>query len=521
MHALAVSLALSLTFAQGSLSVGPQQKVLSPTPAANRLFGLALTAQGDRAGIVESWGTAFVREFQRSGASWSFAQSTTLLSDLSPVAVDVDGEWMVLGDPESGFQGVVRVYRRVNGVWQHFQELVMPHNWNGFSEYWGFCVDVDGNRLAVGNPVDAEYGSAVYVWKRSSAFWSLEGVVRAEPPAYGNMGAGVALRGDELLVSSRNKVEYHRFIPASGRWVFQYDVLSGLNGPTVLSRIPLAINDDGSALVGNPYDDTAGNDAGAVHALERVGGVWGVRATLFATTPLPGAQFGYSVACQGPLLAVGAPGANSAELIVRNAGWQSAAVVTATDSLSGDRFGEAVAIATTPTNLGASLLAGSPFHDAGGNNAGAAYFFEVAHSAAVYCTSKVNSLGCLPRMGFSGVPSASSPTPFTVVASSVLNQRNGVFFYGLSGPAAAPFQGGLKCVSSPTRRTGTLNSGGTPPIANDCSGVYGFDFNAWIGSGADPSLVPGVSVRGQFWSRDPAASFGVGLSEAIEFLIQN
>ncbi len=515
MHALALTLAL----VQASLSVGPQQKVLSPSPAANQRFGLALAAEGDRADIVEFWSNKFVREFQRSGASWSFAQSTTLASDLSAEVVDVEGEWMVLGAPYSGLEGVVRVYRRVSGVWQSFQVLPLPHAVS-FAEYYGWCVDIDGSRIAVGNPLDGEHGSAVYIWRRSSAFWSLEGVVSGEIPTSGNLGCGVALRGDELLVSSRTKVEFHRFIPATGRWVLQYDVLSGLNGVTVPARIPIAIDDDGVALVGDPYDDTTGGDAGAVHVLERVGGVWGVSATVFATTPLPGAQFGFSVACRGPLLAAGAPGANTAELIVRNGGWQSAAVVTASDAQPGDRFGEALAIATTATNLGASLLVGSPQHDSGGANAGAAYFFELAHDAAVYCTSKLNSLGCLPRMGFSGVPSASSPTPFTILASSVLNQRNGVFFYGLSGPAAAPFQGGLKCVASPTRRTGTLNSGGTPPFANDCSGVYGFEFNAWIASGADPSLVPGASVRGQFWSRDPAASFGVGLSEAIEFLIR-
>lgn len=514
------ALALTLALVQGSLSVGPQQKVLSPTPTANQRFGLALAAQGDRAGIVEFWANKFLREFQRSGASWSLAQSTTLASDLSAEVVDVDGEWMVLGAPYSGLEGVARTYRRVSGAWQSFQMLPLPHT-VGFPEFYGWSVDVDGNRIAVGNPLDGEYGSAVYIWRRTSAFWSLEGVVSGEIPTSGNLGCGVALRGDELLVSSRSKVEYHRFIPATGRWVFQYDVLSGLNGFSVPSRIPLAIDDDGVALVGDPYDDTMGGDAGAVHVLERVGGVWGVRATLFATAPLPGAQFGYSVACRGPLLAAGAPGANSAELIVRNGGWWSAAAVTASDAQPGDRFGESVAIATTATNLRASLLVGAPQHDAAGANAGAAYFFEVAHDAAVYCTSKVNSLGCLPRMHFSGVPSVSSPTPFTIFASSVLNQRNGVFFYGLSGPAAAPFQGGLKCVASPTRRTGTLSSGGTPPFANDCSGVYAFDFNAWIAAGADPSLVAGVSVRGQFWSRDPAASFGVGLSEAIEFLIQN
>ena len=514
--------AAALTFAliQGSLSVGPQQKVLSPAPTANGRFGLATAAEGDRAGVIdEAMGNGVLREFQRSGASWSFSQSTTLLSNLDTAVVDVDGEWMILGAPYWGIEGTARVYRRVNGVWQHFAWLPLPST-PGFPVYYGWCVDVDGDRIAVGNPLDPPSG-AVYIWRWRTSMWLLEAAVNGPSPLGPNLGSGVALHGDDLLVASRTHVELHRFDPSAGEWVFQNVVLSGLNGLTVPTRISIAINDDGVALVGDPHDDTVWSDAGAVHVLERVGGVWGARAKLFSTTPLPGAQFGYSVACRGPLLAAGAPNANSVGLIVRNGGWQSSALVTASDAQPGDRFGESLAIATTATNLSASLLVGSPQHDSSGADAGAAYFFEVAHDAVVYCSSKLNSLGCLPRMGFNGVPSASSPTPFTILASSVLNQRNGVFFYGLSGPAAAPFQGGLKCVASPTRRTGTLNSGGTPPFANDCSGIYGFDFNAWIAAGADPSLVAGVNVRGQFWSRDPAASFGVGLSEAIEFLIQN
>jgi hypothetical protein len=55
---------------------------------------------------------------------------------------------------------------------------------------------------------------------------------------------------------------------------------------------------------------------------------------------------------------------------------------------------------------------------------------------------------------------------------------------------------------------------------NDCSGIFLFDFNAYIASGADPGLAACVSVYGQFWYRDPAAIAGTGLTDAVAFTIR-
>jgi hypothetical protein len=100
-----------------------------------------------------------------------------------------------------------------------------------------------------------------------------------------------------------------------------------------------------------------------------------------------------------------------------------------------------------------------------------------------------------------------------------VNQRNGVFFYGTSGRAALPFQDDFRCAHSPTQRTGMLFSNGNP-TGNDCSGSFSIDFNVWLQSGVDPNLVAGSVVDGQFWYRDGPATFGTGLSEAIEFVVQ-
>ena len=74
------------------------------------------------------------------------------------------------------------------------------------------------------------------------------------------------------------------------------------------------------------------------------------------------------------------------------------------------------------------------------------------------------------------------------------------------------------CLAAPRKRTPVQQSGGNPP-PDDCSGSFGYDVNARIQSGADPSLVPGTLVDGQYWYRDPLSPSTTGLSDALEFHI--
>jgi len=137
----------------------------------------------------------------------------------------------------------------------------------------------------------------------------------------------------------------------------------------------------------------------------------------------------------------------------------------------------------------------------------------------IYCTAKANSLGCTPAIGYSGLPSTSNPSPFDITAIQVINNKNGIFFYGLSGRHNLPFQGGILCVKPPTKRTPVQNSSGNPPPP-DCSGTFSFDFNAWMQGGSDPNLAVGVQVNGQYWYRDPASPSTTGLTDAIEFTVR-
>jgi hypothetical protein len=145
-----------------------------------------------------------------------------------------------------------------------------------------------------------------------------------------------------------------------------------------------------------------------------------------------------------------------------------------------------------------------------------------------YCTPKVNSLGCTPAIGFTGSPSATAGSGFVVRGSNVRNNKPGLLIYTASGAAAVPFCGGIRCINTPIRRSIALNSGGTAPPANDCSGVYSIDLNAFAigGLGGHPASylqVPGTIVHAQVWGTDPGfpAPNHVTLTDALQFTIAN
>ena len=136
---------------------------------------------------------------------------------------------------------------------------------------------------------------------------------------------------------------------------------------------------------------------------------------------------------------------------------------------------------------------------------------------STYCTGKTNSLGCIPQMTWQGNASLSSAAPFLLQATSVLNQKSGLVFYGFRA-AAQPFTGGYLCVQAPTVRSASVSSGGSA-TGNDCSGVISIDFTPIAQAGATPGLTLGNEVYAQVWSRDPAGVGTTSLSNGLRFFL--
>lgn len=144
-----------------------------------------------------------------------------------------------------------------------------------------------------------------------------------------------------------------------------------------------------------------------------------------------------------------------------------------------------------------------------------------------YCTAKVNSLFCTPSIGSSGTPSATALSGFTLSTINVINNKPGLYLYTNAGQAAVAFQGGLRCVNVPLKRSVPINSAGSAP-PNNCTGNYSIDFNAFghgqlvpPGTPAPYLLIAGTVVDAQCWGRDNGfvAPNNSTLSNGLEFTI--
>jgi hypothetical protein len=138
-----------------------------------------------------------------------------------------------------------------------------------------------------------------------------------------------------------------------------------------------------------------------------------------------------------------------------------------------------------------------------------------AGTIGTYCTAKTTTGGCVPVIDTDGCPSATAGSGFTVTAAQVPPGNLGIMLYGTRGPDTTPALGGVLCVKLPFRISGVQSAGG----AGACGGQYSVDFNEWVHVSNDPLLVAGAVVHGQFWFRDPPASFGSGLSGGVTFTL--
>lgn len=158
----------------------------------------------------------------------------------------------------------------------------------------------------------------------------------------------------------------------------------------------------------------------------------------------------------------------------------------------------------------------SPCRRSGGSDVGAlAYDPDYAFGPVFECAGKLNSHGCVPAIGASGLARASGRGRFVVTATAVVSNRVAVLLYSTDVSPEIPFQGGTLCVGAGFRRAGTQLSAGS----GACGGTASFDFNARVRSGLDPALVPGAIVRAQWWYRDrfDPAGYYSGLTNAVSF----
>ncbi len=291
--------------------------------ASNTDIG-ANTESGDRFGrsVAISGDTITV------GAPWEDSNATGINNDQA--------------DNSTLDSGAVYVFTRSAGAWT--QQAYLKASNTDIGDEFGRSVAISGDTITVGAPwedseVDnsAPLSGAVYVFTRSAAAWSQQAHLKASNTDSGDeFGDSVAITGDTITVGA----------------AFEDSNATGIDG--------------------NQADNSA-TLSGAVYVFTRSAAAWTQQAYLKASNTDPGDQFGRSVAISDDTITVGAIGEdsnatgidnnqadNSAPLsgavyvFTRSGGtWSQQAYLKASNTDSGDEFGDSVAISGDTITVGA------------------------------------------------------------------------------------------------------------------------------------------------------------------------
>jgi len=367
--AAGVSLAFQLVFRRGARSLVQPVYAKSPFTGSFGRFGTQVAVSRDTlVAATAVFNTDSATVWRRTAAGWArdqFLLSPDFGDDDFGASVAVAGDTLVIGAPFNdrvhSESGTVFVYRRGWAGWV-LEAALKASNAETFDGF-GRAVAIDGDTIVVGatgedsaatgvnsaapGPEDnsrSESGAA-YVFRRSGTSWAQEAYLKASNTgSIDGFGRSVAISGDIIAVSAPD----------------EDSAATGVNGSAP------------------GQDDDSMASAGAVYVFHRSDTIWAQEAYVKASNTGASDGFGRSVALSGNTLVVGAsgedsgatgvdaiapgPGDNSkadsgaAYVFHRTDGaWAQQAYLKASNTGTGDHFGEAVAVWLDTVVVGASL----------------------------------------------------------------------------------------------------------------------------------------------------------------------
>ncbi|HXV37072.1 MAG TPA: FG-GAP repeat protein, partial [Myxococcota bacterium] len=268
-----------------------------------------------------------------------------------------------------------------------FESQTLLGSTSSLLDTFGHSVAISGDVIVVGAPFEDDGGvaaGAAYVFRRDGGLWLGEQTLLDPDGANGDQfGTAVAVDAEVIAIgafsdalgNASGAVHVYRFDGTS--WVAEQTLLASDGAQADTFGSALAISDD-LIVVGAPFEDELGDQAGAAYVFRYDGASWIEEQKLSASDAAAAAQFGDAVGIAGRVVVIGALGdaeqgenAGAAYVFRRDRGvWVEEQKLLASDGATLDRFGAAVAIA------GARVLVGAFNHGESGDAAGAAYLYR-------------------------------------------------------------------------------------------------------------------------------------------------
>lgn len=254
-----------------------------------------------------------------------------------------------------------------------------------YGQDFGFSAAVHGDVAVIGaDSISGVQPGAAYVFERIAGSWQETAKFEPTGSTYSNtmMGYSVATDGTTIVSCARfdsGAGAAYVYRKVAGQWQ-QIARLTASDGHSI-DAFGISVSVEGDTIVvGAPNNSEDAVRAGAAYVFQKVDGTWQQVAMLTAGDGESYRNFGETTALVGGTLLVSGPSLNSGTpsaysgrvFVFRNVAgqWQQQAVLAATDSAGGERFGAALGFD------GTTIAVGAPYYlDAAGHR-GTAYVFR-------------------------------------------------------------------------------------------------------------------------------------------------
>jgi hypothetical protein len=282
-------------------------------------------------------GAGFV--FTRSGSAWT--QQQKILpdpGDAAPedrlgqsVSLNDAGNILAIGAPHPlgppvppAAPGQLYVFTETGGVWTQQQKVVPDPGDGEDRDFFGYSVSLNaaGDILAAGAPLDntaaGSQAGSTYVFTRSGSAWTQQQKITDIGSGRDRFGFSVSLNsaGDVLAAGAYlddtaegvDAGSVYVFTESGGVWTLQQKI-TDIGAPGDRFGDYVSLDSPGTTLaIGSNLDDTgAGVNSGSAYIFVEDGGVWTQQQQLFATDPVAGSEFGWSLACLTGTVVIGSP----------------------------------------------------------------------------------------------------------------------------------------------------------------------------------------------------------------------
>jgi Cadherin-like beta sandwich domain/FG-GAP repeat len=356
-------------------------------------------------------------------AAGNFAQQAYLKAS-NPDADDefgfgaaISGDTLVVGAPFADGAnnsqvdaGAAYVFFRDAGVWM--QQAILTASNAEAGDQFGYSVDIDGDTIVVGAPMEDVAAGAAYVFTRTGNAWSEQAYLKASNAESGDFfGYRVAISGDTVAATAPQESSdafdpnnnfrqfsgaAYAFTRSGSAWSQQALIKASNVGTSDRFGDSLDLSGD-VMVVGSVYEASDGSSeannsvdrAGAAYVFRRTSGAWAQEAYLKAVSPDPIDFFGIAVAVSGNTIVVTVPsddsslagggtdnnleGSGGAFVFVDQGGgsWALQAYLKPDDAVTQQAFGSAAALE------GDTLVVSAAFMIVGGlPEVGGAYVFS-------------------------------------------------------------------------------------------------------------------------------------------------